>query len=99
MGNFTKRIDEYRNPNASKWRGQSTSPNITRWSERAAKNSDGADHRASSGDVKLPSTGETKVHSTHAKAGHTGDFYEKARRDLNHDTRNPYMPGVRRTGR
>jgi hypothetical protein len=49
--------------------------------------------------VKLPSTGEEHIHSTSQKAGTSEDFYERARRDLNHDVRNGFMPGVRRTGK
>jgi hypothetical protein len=97
MTNFQKRIKEYANPSHSEWRGQSTAENIDRWSKRAEKESDGARHRAKGGDVELPSTGEMHVHSTRQEAGHTGDFYENAKRDLNRDVNNPYAKGIRRT--
>jgi hypothetical protein len=94
---FQKRISEYANPSHSEWRGQSTRENIDRWSKRAEKESDGARHRASTAkEPTLPDTGKMEVHSTHQEAGHTGDFYHAAKRDLNHDIRAPYMPGVRR---
>jgi hypothetical protein len=99
MTNFEKRIrEEYSNPNSHKINGQSTAKNIGLMAERASENSKLAP-RAKSGEPRLPSTGEEHIHSTHQKAGHTGDFYAEVRRDLNHDVRNPYMPGVRRTGK
>jgi hypothetical protein len=96
MTNFQKRIREYSQPNHSEWRGQSTRENIDRWSKRAEKESDGDKHRAKGGEVELPSTGEMRVHSTRQEAGHTGDFYEAAKRDLNRDLNNPYQRGIRR---
>jgi hypothetical protein len=92
------RIESYGRP-ASKewWDGRSNKPAIDRWSERAAKNSDGAKHRASSGDVKLPSTGGMDVHSTHQSAGQRSDPYDRARADKNHDDKlSDYLKGVRR---
>jgi hypothetical protein len=97
----TSRIKEISDPAGKEWwDGRSNKEAISRWSERAHRESDGARHRASSGEVKLPSTGEERSHSTSQPAGHRGDFYERARRDLNHDLRNDaYMPGVRRLGK
>jgi hypothetical protein len=80
------------------WDGRSNKEAIDRWSERAHKESDGARHRALSGDVRLPPTGgEMNVHST-SRAGHMqGDPYERAKADKNHDDKlSDYMKGLRR---
>ena len=93
-----ERIKRAANPSDPRnWDGRSNKEAINRWSERAHKESDGARHRASSGDVKLPSTGEMGVHST-SRAGHMeGDPYERAKADRNHDDKlTDYMRGLRR---
>jgi hypothetical protein len=93
------RLSEYANPSHSPWRGQSTKENIDHWASRAERESDGADHRASTAkEPKLPNTGDMQVHSTHRAAGHSGDFYEAARRVKNH-VGSDFMPGVPRWGK
>ena len=82
------RLTEYANPSHSEWREQSTQENIDRWADRAAKESDGHKHRASTQkEPTLPPTGEMQVHSTHQPAGHSGDFYDVARKTRNHEAR------------
>jgi hypothetical protein len=90
-----KRLQEYADPSHSKWRGQSTAENISRWSERAHQESDGARHRASTRkEPELPSTGPVNVHSTHVRAG---DPRGTAKADKNHvDKLTEYMRGVKR---
>jgi hypothetical protein len=94
-----KRIEEYANPSSKVWwDGRSNREAISRWSERAHQESDGARHRASKRkEPELPSTGEMNVHSTH-RAGHMqGDPYARARGDLNHNNKlSGYLKGVRR---
>ena len=88
-----KRLQEYADPSHSEWRGQSTQPNIDRWSKRSTSESKLAP-RAKSGDVKLPSTGEMSMHSTHGRAG---DARAEAKADRNHvDKLTEYMRGVKR---
>ena len=89
-----KRLSEYADPSHSKWRGQSTAENISRWSERAHQESDGARHRAKGGSTELPTTGPVKLHETHVRAGVMRD---EAKADKNHvDKLTEYMRGVRR---
>jgi hypothetical protein len=91
-------LKEYANPSHSEWRGQSTRENIDRWAARAEKNSDGADHRASTQSIPtLPDTDKMEVHSTH-RAGHMqGDPYDAARKVRNHEG-SDFMRDVRRSG-
>jgi hypothetical protein len=75
-----KRVEELSDPSFSKWRGQSTSENISRWSERAHKESPVAP-RAKGGSTELPTTGPVKLHETHVRSG---DPRAEAKADLNH---------------
>jgi hypothetical protein len=94
----TSRIKEYSRPADSVWwDGRSNKEAIARWSERAHRESDGAAHRALSGDVRLPTTGEERLHSTSQPAGHRGDFYDRAKADKNHRLDYDYLKNVRRT--
>jgi hypothetical protein len=90
-----KRLRDYANPNASEWRGQSTVKNIDRWAKRAEKESDGDKHRAKSGPVELPPTGEMSVHSTHRTGHMVGDPYDAARKVRNHEG-SDFMASVKR---
>jgi hypothetical protein len=91
------RLKEYANPSHSEWRGQSTRENIDRWAARNARESDGADHRASTAkEPALPSTGEMKVHSTHQVAGQDGDSFYRAARAVKNHIGSDYMKSVRR---
>jgi hypothetical protein len=96
------RIDSYANPSSREhWHGESTAANISRWSERAHAESDGARHRASTrSEPVLPDLGgKVRVHDTNVRPGSGETAREIAMRDLNHDRRNTsYMPGVRRGG-
>jgi hypothetical protein len=90
------RLSEYANPSHSEWRGASTRENIDRWARRAEKESDGADHRASTQkEPTLPPTGEMSVHSTNRTAHMVGDPYDVARSVKNHEG-SDYMAKVKR---
>jgi hypothetical protein len=89
------RLDEYANPTSEKWWcGESTKEYIRDWSERAHRESDSHLHRAKSGPVELPTTGEVNLHPT---AGRSGDQRAQAKADRNFAGSDSYMPGVRRT--
>jgi hypothetical protein len=93
-----KRIEEYSKP-ASEiwWDGRSNKPAIDRWSRRAETNSDSYKHKPLGGEVRLPTTGEMNLHSTHVRPGDGNDARREAKRDLNHDpVATLYAKGIRR---
>jgi hypothetical protein len=92
-----KRIEEYSKPASDVWwDGRSNEPAIERWQGRASENSKLAP-RAKSGEVRLPTTGEMSLHSTHVRPGDGNDARAQAKRDLNHDpVATLYAKGVRR---
>jgi hypothetical protein len=75
----------YDDPSASPWRGQSTKENIGRWSERAHKESDGARHRAQSGEIELPTGSMRDSYPGSAKSGE--DARRIAKAEVNHSGR------------
>jgi hypothetical protein len=81
------RIREYRNPTSKVWwDGRSNKEAIDRFAERAHKESDGARHRALSGEVRLPETGNLGLHNTDARpTGDGNDARKRAKSDMNHD--------------
>jgi hypothetical protein len=101
MSNREERIRMYRNPSDPKWwDGRSCyQENIDRWSARAHKESDGAAHRAKSGNVNLPPLGSRDGIVNHDTAAPPSgmEARERAKRDMNHDIgATMYMKGVRR---
>jgi hypothetical protein len=74
--------------------------NLDWWSSVAASHSDGADHRASDGPMKLPDTGKSmEVRPTEMKAREPRKINAAMRgeNDPNHvSAGKSYMPGVRR---
>jgi hypothetical protein len=95
------RLREYAKPTReANWQGASRDQaNIDRWSERAAENSDGADHRGSSGEVKLPDTGKRMDVRSTKSAQRTSaeiDARMRGKDDLNFVGDSSYMAGIRR---
>jgi hypothetical protein len=102
MSNRTERLREYAKPlRRENWQGAGRDQaNIDRWSERASQNCDGADHRASSGEVQLPSTGKRQEVRDTAMSPRTSRKVDAAMRgkdDLNFVGSSPFMRDVRRT--
>jgi hypothetical protein len=97
MSNRTTRIREYADPGHSPWRGQNTQQNLDHWAARATENSRLAP-RAKSGEVKLPSTGEVRTHST--SGTRSGDVHAYAKNnDLNHNPKaTDFYAKVKRQG-
>ena len=92
------RLKEYSKPQSG-WQGCGRDQaNIDRWADRASANSDGDEHRASDGPMKLPST-KINVRDT-AMAPRVSRNVERtikaARADVNH-VGSSYMSGIRRT--
>jgi hypothetical protein len=101
MSNRTERLREYARPlRKENWQGAGRDQgNIDRWIARASENSDGADHRASSGEVQLPSTGK-RQESRPTKMGprvprKINSVMGDARSDVNHFG-SDYMKSIRR---
>jgi hypothetical protein len=95
---FQERIKKYSRPaDPEWWDGRSNKEAISRWSERAHRESDGAAHRALSGEVRLPETGDVHLHATAAhRRGDGNDARAKAKADLNHRLDYDYLKKVRR---
>ena len=97
-----ERLKEYANPTRSgNWQGAGRDQaNIDRWSRRAEISSDGDQHRASAGPMKLPPTGrriETRDTAMRPKVSRSVDAMMKAAKaDVNHFG-SSYMKGVRRS--
>jgi hypothetical protein len=88
------RLREYAKPTReANWCGESSESSIDRWSQRAHEESDGHRHRAKSGKMELPSTGEMKLHDT--AAPRVADPRKVAKADLNHEG-SSYMKSIRR---
>jgi hypothetical protein len=96
-----ERLKEYARPlRPENWQGAGRDQaNIDRWSARASENSDGADHRGSDGEMKLPSTGR-RQESRPTEMGplvprKINSVMVDAKSDLNHEG-SDYMKSVRR---
>lgn len=88
------RLNKYAKPlDPSHLHGESCNEYIKVFSDRAHQLSDGHRHRAKSGAMELPTTGEMNLHPT---AGRAGDQREIAKSDKNFVGTKDYMPGVRR---
>ncbi len=93
-----ERLKDYANPvSRANWRGAGRDKaNIERWQERATENSDGHKHRAKSGAMTLPDTGEVRLHDT-SERHIPADPRARAKSDPNFVGSSKYMPGVRRS--
>jgi hypothetical protein len=96
-----ERLREYSKPlRKENWQGASRDlANIDRWSNRAEENSDGADHRGSDGEVKLPDTGKRTYLRDTAMSPRTSRKVDAAmvdaKSDLNH-VGGSYLKDIRR---
>jgi hypothetical protein len=75
------------------WHGESTREFISKWSARAHQESDGARHRALSGEVRLHDTASAPEPPRNR---FVGDRRAEALADKNFAGNSNYMPGTRR---